>query len=153
MFPFGFTYVALASTWCCMIHTMLFFWFRYELPAVAEGQLSVQNPRMTSSQEEVLHSTGSAMSRHGASASRNSFSSGSARDSHALFQIADEEDESSYMLFMGGEVVVHSPRLVDRQDIPTSIEADQHPSSEHRSGTHDSESTPIATNIENCLCG
>jgi hypothetical protein len=46
-FPFGFSYTALASTVCFMAHSMLFFWFRYELPAFAHGYISLQRPRMT----------------------------------------------------------------------------------------------------------
>jgi len=44
--PFGFSYMALASTACFMIHSMLFFWHRYELPAVAHGLVTINNPRM-----------------------------------------------------------------------------------------------------------
>lgn len=38
--------MALASTACFMIHSMLFFWHRYELPAVAHGLVTIDNPRM-----------------------------------------------------------------------------------------------------------
>ena len=44
--PFGFSYMALASTACFMIHSMVFFWHRYELPAVAHGLVTIHNPRM-----------------------------------------------------------------------------------------------------------
>lgn len=44
--PFGFSYLALASTSIFMIHSMYFFWHRYELPAVAHGLVSIDNPRM-----------------------------------------------------------------------------------------------------------
>ena len=45
-FPFGFSYMALSSTACFMLHSMVFFWHRYELPAVAHGLVSVDYPRM-----------------------------------------------------------------------------------------------------------
>lgn len=45
-FPFGFTHTALACTACFMVHSMLFFWHRYELPAVALGRVSPEHPRM-----------------------------------------------------------------------------------------------------------
>ena len=45
-FPFGFTHTALVCTACFMIHSMLFFWHRYELPAVAFGRVSPEQPRM-----------------------------------------------------------------------------------------------------------
>lgn len=48
-FPFGFTHTALASAVCFMVHSMLFFWNRYELPAVALGVVSIQQPRMVAS--------------------------------------------------------------------------------------------------------
>ena len=45
--PFGFSYAALASTILFQLHSMLFFWNRYELPAILCGQISHENPRMT----------------------------------------------------------------------------------------------------------
>lgn len=45
-FPFGFSHTALGSTVCFMAHSMLFFWHRFELPAVALGHITVENPRM-----------------------------------------------------------------------------------------------------------
>ena len=45
-FPFGFSYTALASAVCFMMHSMLFFWHRFELPAVVMGHVSSENPRM-----------------------------------------------------------------------------------------------------------
>lgn len=44
-FPWGFSYSALATTMCFMMHSMLFFWHRYELPAVALGRVSPERPR------------------------------------------------------------------------------------------------------------
>lgn len=45
-YPFGFSYTALATTVCTMLHSMLFFWHRYELPAIANGFVSPERPRM-----------------------------------------------------------------------------------------------------------
>lgn len=44
--PFGFTYAALLSAVLLQLHSMLFFWNRYELPAILSGQVSSDNPRM-----------------------------------------------------------------------------------------------------------
>jgi hypothetical protein len=46
LYPFGFCYTALASTSLFMTHSMLFFWHRYELPAVAHGHVTLEHPRM-----------------------------------------------------------------------------------------------------------
>jgi hypothetical protein len=46
LYPFGFCYTALASTALFMAHSMLFFWHRYELPAVAHGHVTLEHPRM-----------------------------------------------------------------------------------------------------------
>lgn len=45
--PFGFSYAALASTALFQLHSMIFFWNRYELPAIVNGQISSERPRMT----------------------------------------------------------------------------------------------------------
>ena len=37
-FPYGFPYAALTTSMCFMMHSMLFFWHRYELPAVFLGR-------------------------------------------------------------------------------------------------------------------
>jgi hypothetical protein len=44
--PFGFGYTALATVALFMLHSMLFFWHRYELPAVARGWVTIDRPRM-----------------------------------------------------------------------------------------------------------
>ena len=41
-----FTYASLASTFLFLLHTMLFFWNRYELPALHAGLITPQSPRM-----------------------------------------------------------------------------------------------------------
>jgi hypothetical protein len=44
--PIGFTYASLGSTSLFLIHSMLFFLNRYELPAVAAGLVTPEIPRM-----------------------------------------------------------------------------------------------------------
>ena len=48
-FPFGFSYSALGTSMAFMLHSMLFFWHRYELPAVVFGLVSPEHPRQSSS--------------------------------------------------------------------------------------------------------
>mmetsp|Transcript_6326 Transcript_6326/g.15988 ORF Transcript_6326/g.15988 Transcript_6326/m.15988 type:complete len:982 (+) Transcript_6326:262-3207(+) len=43
----GFVYLALTVVWCFIFHSMVFFWHRFELPAVVFGYVSVDRPRMT----------------------------------------------------------------------------------------------------------
>eukprot|EP00934_Nitzschia_sp_Nitz4_P001281 Nitzschia sp. Nitz4//scaffold338_size18487//11739//13873//NITZ4_008789-RA/size18487-processed-gene-0.14-mRNA-1//-1//CDS//3329548338//1281//frame0 len=43
--PYGFIYVALLVMGCTMSHSVVFFWHRYELPAVALGRVTVDHPR------------------------------------------------------------------------------------------------------------
>jgi len=45
--PFGFSYAALVSTVLFQLHSMIFFWNRYELPAILSGQISFEMQRMT----------------------------------------------------------------------------------------------------------
>lgn len=45
--PFGFYYSALFSTILLLLHSMVFFWNRFELPAVLSGLVSREMPRMT----------------------------------------------------------------------------------------------------------
>ena len=44
--PKQFTYASLASTILFLVHTMIFFWNRYELPALHAGLITPQSPRM-----------------------------------------------------------------------------------------------------------
>lgn len=44
-FPFGFSYLALFTSFGFMLHSMLFFWHRYELPAVFLGRVNPEHPR------------------------------------------------------------------------------------------------------------
>jgi hypothetical protein len=102
---------------------MLFFWHRYELPAVALGLVTVEHPRMGNSMSSFQgdqrgryeppvpsaaaipvpppHQLVRQLS-HGTSASRVSRQASST----ALFNSGEDGDES-YIYFMGGEVVMH----------------------------------------------
>ena len=68
-FPFGFSYAALATSMCFMMHSMLFFWHRYELPAVALGRITPERPRqgMSSPPPSPTSSTPSVRSDSGRS--------------------------------------------------------------------------------------
>lgn len=48
--PFGFSYSALMSTALFQLHSMIFFWNRYELPAILSGEISSERPRMRPNQ-------------------------------------------------------------------------------------------------------
>jgi hypothetical protein len=56
-FPWGFSYAALSTSMCFMLHSMLFFWHRYELPAVTMGLVSPEHPRQApySTSPNALH--------------------------------------------------------------------------------------------------
>ena len=43
--PFGFICPLLTSTALFLLHSMLFFWNRYELPALVTGVVSARHPR------------------------------------------------------------------------------------------------------------
>lgn len=45
LFPFGFPYVALATTFAAIGHCMFFFWHHCELPALVAGDVSPSRPR------------------------------------------------------------------------------------------------------------
>jgi len=45
----GFVYVALTVVWCFILHLMVFFWHRYELPALMLGAVTIDRPRMNAS--------------------------------------------------------------------------------------------------------
>jgi hypothetical protein len=136
--PFGFTYTSLGVTVSFMVHSMWFFWNRYELPAVAHGLVSVERPRMRGMQGSPTRSVRSIPpldQTEGAGqillTPRNlgrdfpSMSSlgrtgplSRAVSSAGLFHEGVGDDEGSYTYFMNGEVVVHrarsgSPELSD----------------------------------------
>jgi len=48
----GFVYLALTVVWCFMLHSMIFFWHRYELPALVRGHVSIDRPRMNMQQQQ-----------------------------------------------------------------------------------------------------
>lgn len=148
-FPYGFSYAALTTSMCFMMHSMLFFWHRYELPAVFLGRVNpdhfragggynhntpVPSPPMT----RILPSNGRQnllddetvrwqdMSspvaspppaplpnferlHFGRTHSFTTFAPGRlSRNSsnNGMYNRGDEDDEGSYMYFMGGEVVI-----------------------------------------------
>ncbi|GAX14694.1 hypothetical protein FisN_11Hh235 [Fistulifera solaris] len=128
MFPFGYSYMALASTAVCVMHSMLFFWHRYELPAVALGHVTLEHPRMGT----MMNSNGTSSSdpfwfdhhhrqtlRHPQPLSSHPISGQSSnslerlsREGSSIFNIAGDDDDSvsSYMYLLNGEVVVHRHR-------------------------------------------
>jgi hypothetical protein len=46
--PFGFSYLALWTTFLFLFHAMVHFFYRYEIPAVINGSVRVDMPRMSS---------------------------------------------------------------------------------------------------------
>ena len=148
-FPYGFSYAALTTSMCFMMHSMLFFWHRYELPAVFLGRVNpdhlragagihnntpIPSPPMArvlpfndsqNALDETMGwpetSSSVASSPHpaplpnferlhvGRTHSFTTFASGRlSRNSsnNAMYNRGDEDDEGSYMYFMGGEVVI-----------------------------------------------
>ena len=158
-FPYGFSYAALTTSMCFIMHSMLFFWHRYELPAVFLGRVNPDHfraggrgvhdtpipspprarilpfndshntldetivrpessPSVTSSPPpaplpnfERIHvgRTHSFTTFASGRLSRNS-------SSNAMYNRGDEDDEGSYMYFMGGEVVI--PRHINEHNRP-----------------------------------
>ena len=123
--PYGFTYMSLAVTISFMVHSMWFFWNRYELPAVAHGLVSVERPRMGGMQgsptRSVIRSIPPLDHTEGAGQifltprnlgrdfpSMNTLSR--PVSSTGLFHEGVGDDEGSYTYFMNGEVVVHRAR-------------------------------------------
>jgi hypothetical protein len=43
--PYGFAYTAMGVVGLFVLHSMAFFWHRYELPAVANGRVTIDRPR------------------------------------------------------------------------------------------------------------
>lgn len=131
IFPFGFIYLALASSTLCILYSMLFFWHRYELPAVAHGHVTIDNPRLGRSPGRNVQSTdtsrSNSISRSNSAARfpnvqlppQRSFSRQSFSSLQRLFHPGyDSDGDTSYMFFMDGELVVHNDRRspVLRQD-------------------------------------
>ena len=126
MFPFGFVFLALASTAASMMLSMLFFWHRYELPALARGHVTVDRPRMNSvsSQPEEIPRIPSV---HLQPIRRQSNSSriGSRQNSSVLLHPGDEDDASSYLFFLDGEVVTHEARRDSQESLSSSLLPDE----------------------------
>jgi Tumour-associated protein len=139
--PYGFTYTSLGVTVSFMVHSMWFFWNRYELPAVAHGLVSIERPRMY----DIYLSTSldvrsippvdqTAEAGQVVLAPRNlgrdypsvsSFGRASIMSqqpsSSGFIHDEDGDDEGSYMYFMNGEVVIHrtrSPGLSENAEQP-----------------------------------
>jgi len=55
--PIGFTYASLGSTALFLVHTMLFFFNRYELPAMHAGLVTSEMPRMIRMREANVGAT------------------------------------------------------------------------------------------------
>lgn len=107
LFPFGFSYIALASTACGMIHTMLFFWNRYELPAMAHGLINASHPRSSTGGQ----ATAVVQRRR----PRNTATHGVVTTRSATLQLAndgDEDEREDYRFFMDGEVVTHETTAI-----------------------------------------
>ena len=119
--PHGFSYTALASTVAFLLHSMLFFWNRYELAAVAHGFVTLEHPRMGNDRssrldlprldtpsDETLHLTPRIPQREISSQSMSTTerSADMSRRSSGLFQHdTDENDEDSCLYMLSGEVV------------------------------------------------
>lgn len=146
--PHGFTYTALSATFAFLLHSMLFFWNRYELPAVAHGLVNPQHPRMSgSAQSSPERRPSPLLPRNGDTqtqepihleprlAQRESHHSMSTMDrsvgteinelsrpSSGLFQPEDDGDSCLYML--SGEIVMHR-RSRSRSNSPASSHRDE----------------------------
>jgi hypothetical protein len=123
-FPAGFGYSAFATSMCFMMHSMLFFWHRYELPAVALGRVTPEHPRQGSAVPSPVPSTTpsvqsddhgrvpAAVLRPRGSVMRNASFGTAASADHMSRQgsslgMIGGDDDGSYVYFMDGEVVVH----------------------------------------------
>jgi len=147
-FPFGFSYSALVTSMCFMLHSMLFFWHRYELPAVVLGRVSPEHPRQrayssqistpqiqspvesgrnspvdTSSNIDIpFHPLAQTVVRRSLGRS-TSFASTNGPLSRAsstggLFHAGGGDDDESVMFFMDGEVVMY--RSNDNEEDPSA---------------------------------
>ena len=77
--PFGFAYTAMGVVGLFMLHSMVFFWHRYELTAVASGRVTIDRPRQHHDHRwtagtrfgMVATSQGTSVARSGLMAQRN----------------------------------------------------------------------------------
>jgi hypothetical protein len=112
-FPMGFSYAALASTIGFMFHSMVFFWNRFELVAVAQG--SAPPPRMHhgSSDATLALPSISLSPRHPLlfrqHSQASSFAPSSSRHASSVTLHpplgGEDGDDSSFVLYLEGEVV------------------------------------------------
>jgi Tumour-associated protein len=155
--PHGFSYAALFSTALFLLHSMLFFWNRYELNAVARGYVSQSNPRMDRDRsvpirpmipnldgtEQEVRTLGPRPHQHAFSTSSlrtgdqgDGRGGSTSRHSSGLFQL-DTDDEDSCLYMLNGEIVYQ--RRVTRPLSPLlSLIEDEAP---RRRGTSYSEET------------
>jgi hypothetical protein len=139
--PHGFTYTALACTVAFLLHSMLFFWNRYELPAIAHGLVTVQHPRMvvsssperrvlasspersrmidvppTTPQPSQVHSLPQRTSTSTLGADEGTMSRPASYT--ALFQQNDGGEDDSCLYLLSGEVVMHNRATLTSQNEP-----------------------------------
>jgi hypothetical protein len=147
--PHGFAYTALASTVAFLLHSMLFFWNRYELPAVAHGFVTVERPRMmdpspgsnansperpliprlegpsvaAAHQQEHVQTTPALEPRqpHREQSQHSMSTMGRSTEMSRLPSgLFQEDEEDSCVYMLGGEVVMHRGRSRDRSFSPSS---------------------------------
>jgi hypothetical protein len=141
-FPFGFSYAALATSMCFMIHSMLFFWHRYELPAIILGRVRLEQPRQaissspTPSESETEDGddlTSTIRQIHfentppRSNLNRNQSFNTAASDrisrnssTNGMYRQGEDDDDQSYTYFLGGEVVMHRSEERHRRFSPFS---------------------------------
>ncbi len=158
--PFGFSYASLLSSVLFLVHSMLFFYNRYELPAVLSDQGTGRAAATVASRQglppEINSLTPDGDRRPGpvllprplnrdwnhpsiTSLASSSLGRGSV---NILFQSGgshdgDDGDDSSYMFFMNGEIVGQSDRSARRPGPPSTISTGR--------GEEDPETTPEST--------
>jgi hypothetical protein len=188
MFPFGFSYAALTTSMMFMMHSMLFFWHRYELPAVILGRVGPEHVRENSvpaaappplsfstspgsappsvqsdsgretPEEEGLpptQPTVASVSLYapqeripvGRTHSFNTLASGriSRNSSNVGMYHRGDDDDGSFMFFMGGEVVI--PRRENHQNHVSGVDPPHHrhrPTSPYSTATE--YNVPLPTN-------
>lgn len=117
--PFGFSYAALISTVLFLLHAMIFFWNRYELPAVLSGQVSRESPRMAIITNQGVYrpespsqnTTTQPLNRDAASTSMQRIDMASYPSMSSLGRMSSPlpsniigQDQDGYWILMNGEV-------------------------------------------------